>query len=177
MFEAIPGRISHTPDGVEVEFVRHDDPRAASEPSWSDSWFCPTVPPSGRYNMFYKKPAHHLAGGVGYWVKTSAKCKPAPTCILTTDKAKRKEMPIARGVVDYFPNALAEIAHVSFKANEQHNPGQPMHWARGKSTDHADCIARHLIERGRVDDDGLRHTAKLAWRALALLQEELEAAK
>jgi hypothetical protein len=94
---------------------------------------------------------------------------------LPTDARSRKEMPIARGVLDYFPLALAEIANVSFVANEQHNPGEPMHWARGKSTDHADCIARHLIDRGAKDTDGLRHSAKLAWRALALLQEELEA--
>lgn len=101
---------------------------------------------------------------------------PPSAAILTTDKKARKEMPIARGVVDYFPLALAEVARVSFKANEQHNPGEPMHWDKSKSTDHADCIARHLIERGGMDDDGLRHTAKLAWRALALLQTELEAA-
>jgi hypothetical protein len=30
------------------------------------------------------------------------------------------------------------------------------------------------MERGSVDVDGTRHSAKLAWRALALLQEELE---
>jgi len=93
---------------------------------------------------------------------------------LPTDKEVRKQMPIARGVVDYFPLALAEVARVSFIGNEQHNPGQPLHWARSKSTDHADCIIRHLIERGTIDDDGMRHSAKLVWRALALLQEELE---
>lgn len=97
-----------------------------------------------------------------------------PLPILTTDKKARKEMPIARGVVDYFPRALAAVARVSFVANEQHNPGQPMHWDKSKSTDHADCIARHLIERGGQDDDGLLHSAKLAWRALALLETELE---
>jgi hypothetical protein len=73
--------------------------------------------------------------------------------------------------------AIAVIANVSHVGNAQHNPGQPMHWARGKSTDHADCIVRHLIERGTIDTDGLRHSAKVAWRALALLQEELEAAR
>jgi hypothetical protein len=59
--------------------------------------------------------------------------------------------------------------------NDQHNPGEPLQWARGKSTDHADCIGRHLIDRGRFAEDGTRHTAALAWRALAMLQEELEA--
>lgn len=94
--------------------------------------------------------------------------------MLTTDPQARKAQPVARGVLDYFPDAIAAVAHVSFVGNQQHNPGQPMHWAREKSKDHADCIARHLIERGYIDSDNLRHTAKLAWRALALLQLELE---
>jgi hypothetical protein len=81
---------------------------------------------------------------------------------------------MAEGVLWYFPAALAEIARVSKAGNDQHNPGQPMHHARGKSTDHADCILRHLADAGLFDSDGLRHTAKAAWRALALLQEELE---
>lgn len=42
--------------------------------------------------------------------------------------------------------------------------------------DHADCIVRHLLQRGTLDTDGLPHSAKLAWRAMALLQEECEAA-
>lgn len=94
---------------------------------------------------------------------------------LVSDSAERKEIPLTRGLLDYFPNALAEVARVSKSGNDQHNKGQPIHWARGKSTDHADCIVRHLIDRGRFDSDGMRHSAKVAWRALALLQEELEA--
>lgn len=83
-------------------------------------------------------------------------------------------MPIARGVLGYFPRAMAAVANVSFVGNEQHNPGQPMHWNRGVSEDHADCLVRHLTEAGTLDADGLRHTAKVAWRALALLESELE---
>lgn len=93
---------------------------------------------------------------------------------MTTNKVDRKERPIFSGVLSYFPDAIAEVAHVSFVGNQQHNPGQPLHWARDKSKDHADCIARHLMENGTLDDDGLRHSAKVAWRALALLQTELE---
>lgn len=87
---------------------------------------------------------------------------------------ERKAAPMAEGLLWYFPAALAEVARVSRVGNEQHQPGQPMHHARGKSTDHADCILRHLADAGLVDSDGMRHTAKVAWRALALLQEELE---
>lgn len=86
----------------------------------------------------------------------------------------RKRHPIARGVLDYFPDAIAAVANVSLIGNEQHNPGEPMHWAREKSQDHADCIARHLLARGTLDDDGVLHSAKTAWRALAQLQLEIE---
>ena len=94
--------------------------------------------------------------------------------VLPTNSAERKRTPITTGVLDYFPDAIAEVARVSFIGNEQHNPGEPLHWAREKSIDHADCIARHLLERGTVDTDGTRHSAKVAWRALALLQTEIE---
>lgn len=93
---------------------------------------------------------------------------------LPEDAKERKDTPIATGVLDYFPDAIAEVARVSKAGNDQHNPGQPLHWAKEKSTDHADCIARHLLERGTWDTDGMRHSAKVAWRALALLQVELE---
>lgn len=96
------------------------------------------------------------------------------TCSLPTDPKERKAAPIAEGVLWYFPNALAAVAAVSKAGNDQHNPGQPMHHARGKSMDHADCLIRHLIDAGTKDTDGLRHSAKVAWRALALLQEEIE---
>lgn len=102
--------------------------------------------------------------------------RPAKTMLLSTDAAERKATPITTGVLDYFPLALAEVAKCSKAGNDQHNPGQPLHWAKEKSADHADCIARHLIDRGSRDTDGVRHSAKLAWRALALLQIELEEA-
>jgi hypothetical protein len=84
---------------------------------------------------------------------------------------------MARGLLDYFPDALAYVAYVSKVGNDQHNPGQELHWAKEKSTDHADCIIRHLVDRGTTDSDGVLHSGKTAWRALALLQTELEAAE
>lgn len=94
--------------------------------------------------------------------------------LLSTDATVRKNTPITTGVLDYFPRALAAVAQCSKAGNDQHNPGQPLHWAKEKSTDHADCIARHLIDRHTVDTDGIKHAAKLAWRALALLETMLE---
>ena len=82
-----------------------------------------------------------------------------------TDAEKRKSFPMKRGLLDYFPRALAAVARVSFLGNEQHHPGEPLHWDKTKSTDHEDCIIRHLME-GELD--------KVAWRALAALEMELE---
>lgn len=95
--------------------------------------------------------------------------------LLPIDAKERKNIPLASGVLDYFTSALIEIAKVSKKGNDQHNPGQPLHWSRGKSTDHADTMLRHFAERGTLDVDGVPHSAKMAWRALAILQEEMEA--
>jgi Domain of unknown function (DUF5664) len=105
-----------------------------------------------------------------------AKAEVIIRAVLPTDTATRNELLMCDGCLDYFPLALAEVARVSKVGNDQHNPGQPMHWARNKSTDHANKILKHLVDRGTLDTDGLRHSAKVAWRALAQLQEELELA-
>ncbi len=101
--------------------------------------------------------------------------------LIEGDSAYRKQYPLASGLLDYFPDALAEASHVSWLGNEKHNPGEPMHHARGKSMDHADCIMRHLTERGGFDTivvngvhHRVRHSAALLWRAAALCQEEIE---
>jgi hypothetical protein len=60
----------------------------------------------------------------------------------------KKETPIFLGVLNYFPDAIKEIAKCS--------------------------LTRHLLEVGTVDTDGIRHSTKVAWRALANLQKELE---
>lgn len=96
-------------------------------------------------------------------------------CRVKGDAAARKAQPVARGVLDYFPDALLAVAELSRIGNEQHSPGEPLHWAKEKSTDEADALLRHLIDRGKLDTDGVRHSTKVAWRALALLQREIEA--
>ena len=87
---------------------------------------------------------------------------------------ERKKRPVFTGVIKYFPDAIMEISRVSLAGNKQHHPDKPLHWDRSKSTDDYDALARHLIDAGTIDDDGIRHTAKVAWRALACLQKEIE---
>lgn len=94
---------------------------------------------------------------------------------LPDDPSSRKTIPLVTGCLDYFPSALVAVAALSAKGNAQHNPGQPLHWDRAKSGDEADALVRHLLQRGTTDTDGVLHSAKVAWRALAMLQKELEA--
>ena len=100
---------------------------------------------------------------------------------LPTDDAERKALPIFDGVIMYFPDAIAEVARVSMAGNEQHNPGQPLHWARGKSMDQLNTAIRHMIDHksGNPFDGSFRgrvvwHLAKAAWRILAALQLAIE---
>lgn len=88
----------------------------------------------------------------------------------------RKSMPVYSGVLKYFPDAIKEVSKCSMAGNDQHHADKPLHWDRGKSTDHEDALCRHLIDHSvnPVDDDGILHLAKVAWRALAALQIFLE---
>lgn len=101
---------------------------------------------------------------------------------LPTDSAKRKNYPLLGGLFGYFGAALAGVAHHSWKNNEKHNPGMPLHWSVDNSNDHADCIARHLLDLHEMiaaqelpkihptDQQILDEANALAWRALALCQ-------
>ena len=93
---------------------------------------------------------------------------------MTNEAKKRKQQPVKTGVLDYFPDALLAVAHCSYVGNEQHNPGSELHWDRSKSGDELDALLRHLMGAGTIDSDGIRHSTKVAWRALANLQKEIE---
>jgi hypothetical protein len=90
------------------------------------------------------------------------------------EKPSRKNMPVYSGVLKYFPDAIREVSKCSYAGNNQHHSHKPLHWDRAKSGDELDALTRHLLEAGTIDTDGIKHSAKVAWRALANLQKELE---
>jgi len=97
---------------------------------------------------------------------------------LPTDDKSRKALPIFTWLTEYFPDAIVELVKVSVAGNEQHNPGEPLHWARGKSMNQLDTAFRHMWDHKlgtKRDTDGQYHLAKTAWRALAELQLTIEA--
>lgn len=93
------------------------------------------------------------------------------------DARERKALPVYSGFVKYFPRAMLAVAELSRIGNDQHNPGTPLHWDRSKSKDEHDALLRHLMEAGQIDSDGVRHSTKVAWRAMAALEKELERAE
>lgn len=106
----------------------------------------------------------------------AAALKPKASGLPDTDAA-RKALPIWTGFVMYFPDVLAAVAEVSKKGNDQHNPGEPLHWAREKSTDQMNTAMRHMLDHARgnrFDTDGSRHLAKAIWRLCAELQLDIE---
>jgi hypothetical protein len=116
--------------------------------------------------------------------KTQPTATPVPV-FMSTDSATRKLMPVASGCLNYFPDALLCVSFISRVGNDKHNPSQPLHWAKEKSTDEADCEVRHMLDflRGEAADPGLEplgelgHLASKAWRALAHLQRACDDAR
>lgn len=105
-----------------------------------------------------------------------------PRLTLPVDSNERKNFPLFRGLLRYFPAALAGVSQISKTGNDKHNPGQELHHARGKSNDHGDCVVRHLMDtadllaaydrgEGPTPEAVLTEVNQLVWRALALSQE------
>ncbi len=157
-------RIQKTPDGGEILVVR------AAKEGLQGPWVGPG-------DVIHVNPQTDIAFSAP---QVAADPPEADICgsRVFGDSAKgRKAAPIFTGVLMYFPDALAEVARVSKKGNDQHNPGEPLHWAREKSTDQMDTTTRHMVDHGTGfvrDSDGGYHLAKAAWRILAELQLTIE---
>lgn len=83
---------------------------------------------------------------------------------LPENAEERKTYPIYSGFINYFPNAIAAVSHLSYKGNQQHHGDQPLHWDKNKSGDELDALMRHMI-----DGDW----EQVAWRAMANLERKL----
>ena len=109
--------------------------------------------------------------------------------MLPKDYEARKALPVYDFLTGYFPDAIIELVKVSVAGNHQHNPGEKLHWARGKSMDQLNTAMRHILDHGMgstydteppevlcmIGDEGTMHLAKAAWRLLAEIQLICEA--
>jgi hypothetical protein len=100
----------------------------------------------------------------------------------------RKAIPLFDFLTKYFPLAIVEVTKIAVAGNAQHNPGEPLHWARGKSMDQLNTAMRHIFDHGMgtvYDTEPAEveaaiggktmHLAKAAWRLLAEIQLLCEA--
>jgi len=94
-------------------------------------------------------------------------------------KYDKDKTPIVRGVLQYFPRALAAIAEVSAAGAEKYA------WDGWRTVPdgvirYTDALGRHLLAEsfGPIDDGpggtGCLHASQVAWNALARLELMLE---
>lgn len=103
------------------------------------------------------------------------KAAAAKSALRDKTSSERKAEPIYAGAVMYFPDALAAMARLSVSGNNKHNPGEPLHWARGKSMDQLDAAQRHLINPDAIDPEtGETELTAAFWRIGAQLQLQQE---
>jgi len=160
---------------VVLDVVGDSDPRidVMFEDGFEDYWY-----------LTKEEGTHYLAAFVDHEDERRA-VKHAAGPVLPQDDATRKASPLYRGNLAYFPAAHAAIAAHSLKSDRKHNPNTPEaeapHWSMDKSSDHLDCVGRHLSEivehsdpdlvlgGAAIDEEEYQRTA-LAWRAMAQLQ-------
>jgi hypothetical protein len=97
--------------------------------------------------------------------------------MLPIDDKSRKDLPLWDFMFGYFPDAWVEVVKVAVAGNKQHNPGEKLHWARGKSMDQMNTAFRHQFDYGCgtvKDTDECYHLAKAVWRLMAQLQLDIE---
>jgi hypothetical protein len=90
------------------------------------------------------------------------------------DDDNREDYPLYDVLFGYFPAAMLMLAKWAKVGNDQHNAGEPLHWARDKSTDHTNKILRHLVDYDQKESNGFYEAVPLLWRAAALVQELYE---
>ena len=98
---------------------------------------------------------------------------------LPVESEERKTYPIYSGLIAYFGDALALVANLSYRGNQQHHADKPLHWDKSKSTDSRDALVRHVIDMEKANRDGdyekeLEEAKRVAWRGLENLQRLIE---
>lgn len=77
-------------------------------------------------------------------------------------------------VLFYWPNAFKELAALNRQGNMQHyGNADKIRWKWKVSPNHIGKLLNHLVDAGTFDTDTIRHSTKVAWRALANLETEL----
>lgn len=86
--------------------------------------------------------------------------------LLPDDPQQRKAIPVYSAFMRFFPRAIVAVTKMSMEGQAQHNAdGDSIKWIRSASSDDKDALMRHVLEED---------WAKVAWRAMAILEKHLE---
>jgi hypothetical protein len=149
------------------------DPKTRKDTQWVESGSSATSTSAGQISQHPTAGRTLPSAGLPRSAQRALSALTQNALAATLSPSERKQRPLFSGLLKYFPNALMEVAYCSWVGNEQHHPGEPLHWDKSKSTDEHDALMRHLKDAGTLDSDGVRHSAKVAWRALAALEREI----
>lgn len=112
--------------------------------------------------------------------------------LLPEDDKLRKNVPIFKMIVGYFPKSMREITKVCVANNVRYSPDRApadINWARGKSPDQLGSAFRHMLDyevdglifeavdalvTEKTGIDKVYTLAEGAWRLLAALELEIE---
>jgi hypothetical protein len=102
--------------------------------------------------------------------------------ILPEDPQERKNLPMWRACLMFFPKTFVAITKLSMKGQKQHkyNEGD-IHWDRSKSKDDWDSLIRHMFNLQEAiknkDVAGIReHAPAISWRGNAISEKALDLA-
>lgn len=85
-------------------------------------------------------------------------------------KDDSKKIPVVRGFLEYFPNAIAAVAEVSKFGATKYDWGNWRHVDNGVER-YTEALGRHFIAENEIDpESGLAHAAHTAWNAMARLE-------
>jgi hypothetical protein len=122
---------------------------------------CPTAPaPTSKSGDIYEGDiSENATPAEGVTLRDT----PQHECVVLPEGSEeRKKWAIYSGVLSPFPNAIALVARLSYEGNLKHcDPEEAMHWEVDKSSDHHDCLLRHLTECFLIH---------VAWRGLSMLE-------
>lgn len=188
--------------GAVIEIIRHEPERSYPFIGIDVEQTARAYTESGRFfsppdlDSEYDSVSEFCAGLTGHVGPTGVSGPagvPTPLSPLPQDSAARKDVPVWEGFIAYAPAAIAAAARISVIGNKKHNPGEELHHARGKSMDHTNCHARHLMDFQAIEAYVKRdlggdwgkcpkdlfaaaedHIGNMVWRSTMFGQEKLE---
>jgi hypothetical protein len=142
--------------GTVFNNVVHPDEETANRSAFTDRLECVEIDFPGtiveaRRELKYSSPEqlrhrYPVPAPTPIVAQVAAALPPKRALTLPVDSEARKNIQLLAGFLNYIPAAAVKFAEHAKAGNDKHNKGEPLHHARWKSTDHEECLIRHLVD-------------------------------